>query len=122
LALSNTMKKEQVKRQRRHKKIRAKIKGTASRPRLCVFRSNQHIYVQLIDDQKGKTLMSCSDFEIKKQKTLTKLELAKEIGLALAKKALKEEIRKIVFDRAGYKYHGRIKAIADGAREGGLEF
>lgn len=116
------MKKEQIRRQRRHKRIRAKIKGTALRPRLTVFRSNQHMYVQLIDDDKERTLISCSDFEIREKKTLTKLELAKQIGVVLAKKALEQNIKKIVFDRAGYKYHGRIKAIADGARQGGLKF
>ena len=116
------MKKEQIKRQQRHKRIRAKIKGTASRPRLAVFRSNQHMYVQLIDDDKENTLISLSDFKIKQKKGLTRLELAKKIGISIAKKALEQNIKKIVFDRAGYKYHGRVKAIADGAREGGLEF
>lgn len=116
------MKKEQIKRKQRHKRIRAKIKGTAARPRLVVFRSNQHLYVQLIDDDKGKTLVSLSDFGIKQKKGLTRLELAKKIGISIAKKALEQNIKKVVFDRAGYKYHGRIKAIADGARKSGLEF
>ena len=118
------------KRARRHKRIRAKIRGTAKVPRLCVFRSNKHIYGQLIDDEKGKTLIAASDLEIKKstRKTSknTKMEIAKEVGRLIAKKAKNlpagRQVEKVVFDRGGYKYHGRIKVFAEGAKEGGLKF
>ncbi len=123
-----------AKRYRRHKRVRAKIIGTAKVPRLCVFRSSTHIYVQLIDDDKGKTILSVSDKEIKKPKTKNlkekkekkirtgKIAVAYEIGKMLAEKALKNKVAKIVFDRGGYKYHGRVKAIAEGARDAGLVF
>lgn len=109
------------KRYRRHRRVRAKIKGTSRIPRLCVFRSNKHIYTQLIDDEKGKTLLSISDSAIKKLK-VKKAVIAYEVGKLLAKKAIEKKVEKVIFDRGGYKYHGRIKAIADGAREGGLKF
>lgn len=115
------MLKKYEKRQRRHKKIRAKIFGTADRPRLSVFRSPKHIYAQLIDDDKGKILASASDLEFKGKKK-AKTDKAKEIGNLIAKKAVENKIEKAVFDRGGYKYHGRVKALADGAREGGLKF
>lgn len=108
---------KQEKRLRRHKRVRAKIFGTAQRPRLCVFKSNQHIYAQLIDDEKGKTLAAASDLEIKKS-----AEKTKEVGKLIAEKAKVKKIEKVVFDRGGYKYHGRVKALAEGAREGGLNF
>lgn len=104
-----------------HKRIRAKISGTNERPRLCVFRSNQHIYAQLIDDEKGVTLLALSDAHIKKGKH-TKSELAKMVGVELAKKAKGSGVESVVFDRGGFRYHGRVKQIADGAREGGLIF
>ena len=109
---------------RRHKKIRAKIKGTKNRPRLSIYRSLKHIYVQLIDDEKGHTLVSISDFELKKtgKKKGKKVEIAEEIGKLLGQKAQKAKIKKVVFDRGGFKYHGQIKALAKGARESGLEF
>lgn len=107
------------KRKKRHKRVRAKIKGTAKVPRLCVFRSHKHIYGQLIDDEKGKTILSVSDKEVKAK---NKIETAKEVGKTLAQKAVEKKIKKIVFDRGGYKYHGRVKALAEGAREGGLKF
>jgi len=107
---------KQQKRKRRHKRIRAKIKGTAKIPRLCLFKSNKYIYAQLIDDENGKTLIAISNLKNRKPKT------AFEMGQAIAKKALKEKIKKIVFDRSGYKYHGQVKAVAEGAREEGLEF
>ncbi|MBZ9571847.1 50S ribosomal protein L18 [Patescibacteria group bacterium] len=137
------------KKVRRHKRVRAKIWGTATRPRFCVFRSQKHIYVQLIDDEKGHILVATSDLELKKQKTkikkataspspsrqegspkakeikkpLTrKVGIAFEVGKLIAKKAFKKKIKKVVFDRGGYKYHGRTKAVAEGAREGGLKF
>lgn len=120
---------------RRHKRIRAKIYGTAARPRLCVFRSNRYIYAQLIDDEKGKTLIALSDREFKMAKAAAKekekeggvvrsgkIAKAFELGKAIAKKILENKIEKVVFDRGGYKYHGRVKGLADGAREGGLKF
>jgi len=109
------MLKKQEKRYRRHIRIRSRVKGTEKCPRLSVFRSNKYIYAQLIDDFNGKTLISKKD-------KLNKTEKAKEIGSSLAKKALAQKIEKIIFDRGGYKYHGRIKAIAEGARQGGLKF
>jgi len=117
------MKKETKKERRykRHKRVRAKIFGTARRPRLCIFRSGKHIYAQIIDDEKNKTLVAASDLETKKSKKL-KVDKAKEVGKAIAKKALAKKIEKVVFDRGGYKYHGRVKALAEGAREEGLKF
>jgi len=121
---NNRIKRE--KRERRHKRVRAKIKGTASRPRLSVFRSNKHLYLQLIDDEKGRTIVSTSDIALKtgrKSKIkMTKTKLAFEIGKNLAELATKKKIKKVVFDRGGYAYHGRVKAAAEGAREGGLIF
>lgn len=104
----------------RKKRIRSKIKGTAGRPRLSVFRSNRYFYAQLIDDLKGSTICAVS-YGLKEQdghKTLS----AKNLGFKLAKKALEKEIKTVVFDRSGYKYHGRVKAFAEAVREGGLEF
>lgn len=105
----------------RQARIRARIIGAAKRPRLNVYRSLQHIYAQLIDDQAGKTLVSASDLELKSKK-LKKTDKAKEVGKLIAQKAQEKKINKVVFDRAGFKFHGRVKAVADGAREGGLEF
>lgn len=115
---------KQLMRQKRHKRVRAKIQGTKKMPRLCVFRSNKHIYAQLIDDTSGKTIVSASDREIKRKTKSEKRKTASahEVGKLIAKKAIEKKIEKIIFDRAGYKYHGRIKAIADGARENGLKF
>ncbi|OGZ84887.1 MAG: 50S ribosomal protein L18 [Candidatus Staskawiczbacteria bacterium RIFOXYD1_FULL_39_28] len=114
---------KQEKRIRRHKKIRKSIFGTKDRPRLCVFRSNQHIYAQLIvDSEKPKVLMSVSDVNIKPKKGEKKSDVAKEIGKLIAKKAIEAKIESVVFDRAGIIFHGRIKALAEGAREGGLKF
>ena len=114
---------KQQKKQRRHKRIRAKIIGTSDCPRLSVFRSNQHIYVQLINDKKGQTLVSLSDLKIKIAKGRgNKTEVAAEIGKQVAKMALEKKINKIVFDRAGYKYHGRVKTLAEAARQAGLKF
>ena len=103
----------------RHNRIRAKVNGTTERPRLVVFRSLLGNYAQLIDDSTGQTLASASDMEAK---TGTKTEKAKVVGMELAKKALEKNILTCVFDRNGYKYHGRVKALAEGAREGGLKF
>ncbi|MBI2011291.1 50S ribosomal protein L18 [Candidatus Daviesbacteria bacterium] len=102
-----------------HKKIRKNIYGTNSRPRLSVFKSGQHIYAQIIDDSKSKTLVSASDIKIKEG---TKKEKASKTGESLAIKATKKNIKQVVFDRGGFKYHGRISALAEGARKGGLEF
>jgi len=112
---------KQEKRENRHKRIRAKIFGTDEKPRLSVFRSLKHIYAQLINDEAGKTLVSASDKEVDK-KIKSRKDIAKEVGKLIAKKAEGKKISKVVFDRSGYKYHGRIKFLADGAREGGLKF
>jgi len=119
------MQEKQEKRYRRHRRVRAKISGTGKVPRLCVFRSNKHIYAQLIDDEKGKTLLAVSDLEFKKTKSAVKgkkIDMAYKVGELIAKKALEQKIEKIVFDRGGYKYHGRVKAVAEGVRKGGLKF
>ncbi len=108
-----------TKRLKRHGKIRAKLSGTSKRPRLIVFRSLNANYVQLIDDSKGVTLCAASDLKIKEG---TKIEKAKQIGLEIGKLAVDQGIKECVFDRNGYKYHGRVKAIAEGARESGLKF
>lgn len=134
------------KRIRRHKRVRAKIYGTATRPRLCVFRSKKHIYAQLIDDEKGKTLAAASDLELKGKKKPSKvakrgsskkiektqeerekikrarIAIAYEVGRLIAKRALQKKIEKVVFDRGGYKYHGRVKVLSEGVREEGLKF
>lgn len=107
------------KRIRLKKKIRAKIQGNATRPRLTVFRSNKFIYAQVINDVSGKTLAQASDIKMNKG---TKTERAKEVGKAIAGNAIKLKIKKVVFDRNGFKYTGRIKLVADEARVGGLEF
>lgn len=111
-----------IKRQKRHAKIRHAMHGTKIRPRLCVFKSNQHIYAQLIDDDKAKVLLQASDKDIKKAKKQKKSDSAKELGLLIAKKAIENKIESVVFDRGGIIFHGRVKAVADGAREGGLKF
>lgn len=115
------MLKKQQKKIRRQKRVRIKIWGTSKKPRLCVFRSAKHIYVQLIDDDKKKTLLAVNDQKLKKAKK-TKVDMAREIGKLLAEKALEKKIEKVIFDRGPYKYHGRVKAVAEGAREGGLKF
>lgn len=116
----NPGKLKQVKRDRRRKRIRAKIIGSASCPRLSVFRSNRGMYVQLIDDGKGRTLVSAStrQSESKDKKT----DQSFQLGKLLAKKAVAKQISQVVFDRGGYKYHGRLKSLAEGARQGGLKF
>jgi large subunit ribosomal protein L18 len=135
---------KQEKRFRRHKRVRAKISGTSKRPRLCVFKSNKHIYAQLIDDEKGRTLATASDQNLKskakgqkpevqvkskklkeKKEKVTrtgKVAIDFEVGKLIADKAIKNKIEKVVFDKAGYRYQGRVKALAEGAREGGLNF
>lgn len=98
------------------------IHGTKDRPRLFVFRSNQHIYAQIINDDNAKILISASDNDLKDVKKIKKSESAKEVGKLIAKKAVESKIENVVFDRGGVVYHGRVKALADGAREGGLKF
>lgn len=112
-------------RQRKHERVRKRISGTPERPRLNVFRSLKHIYAQIIDDTTGSTLVSAStvDEALKgKLNSGSNKEAAREVGKLLARKALEKGITKVVFDRGGYLYHGRVKELAEGAREGGLEF
>lgn len=106
----------------RHKRVRARVSGAKSCPRLSVFRSSRRVELQLINDQTGKTLIGMNDSQIKTKGKKTKVEKAKELGRLLAKKAMDLGIKKAVFDRGGYKYHGRVKAAAEGAREAGLKF
>jgi large subunit ribosomal protein L18 len=114
------------KRHRRHRRVRNKVVGTPERPRLCVFRSASHIYAQLIDDTAGNTLVSSSSLKLAgvqpDEKMGKKMVTAREVGKLLAENARSKGISKVVFDRGGYLYHGRIAALADGARKNGLEF
>jgi len=117
--------KRRIARQRRHARIRARVQGTPSRPRLCVFRSLNHIYAQVIDDLRGHTLASAStlDPEIREQVDgKAKSAKAEFVGSLVAKRALAKGISQIVFDRGGYNYHGRVKALAEAARQAGLKF
>lgn len=111
-----------LKRIKRHKRVRAKISGTAARPRLCVYRSLKNIYVQIIDDTCGKTLVSASSAEKEFGAAGGNIEDAKKVGALAAKRAIEKGITEVIFDRGGYLYHGRVKALADGAREAGLKF
>ena len=117
---------KEYKRNRRHLRVRNKIAGTSERPRLCVFRSALHIYAQLIDDSVGKTLVSSSSLKLTdiqpEKKVGTKIIQAREVGKLLAESAKAKGISKVVFDRGGYLYHGRVAALAEGARKNGLEF
>ncbi len=124
---------KQKNRDRRHRRVRGKISGTSKRPRLCVFRSSKHIYAQLIDDEKNKILAVSNDVKMKTKGTKVakgtkeikrsrKLALGFEVGKLIAEKAKDLKIEEVVFDRGGYKYHGRVKSLADGARDGGLKF
>jgi large subunit ribosomal protein L18 len=108
-------------RERRHKRVRRDVAGTAERPRLCVFRSNRGIEAQLVDDLEGKTLAAASWLSLKSFKG-NKTEQAAEVGKLLAQNAKKANVETVVFDRGGYLYHGRVKALADAARKGGLKF
>ena len=110
-----------VSRVRRHARVRAKISGTAEAPRLCVYRSNKNIEAQIIDDVKGVTLVSSSSMSLKLENG-SNIEAAAQVGKDIATKAVAKKIKKVVFDRSGYIYHGRIKALAEAAREAGLEF
>jgi large subunit ribosomal protein L18 len=109
-------------RERRHRRIRGKVAGTAERPRLAVFRSNKGIFAQLVDDESGRTIAGASWLGLKKSFKGNKTEQAAEVGKTLAEVAKKAGIEAVVFDRGGYLYHGRVKALAEGAREGGLKF
>ena len=109
------------KRKRRHRRVRGRVHGSAARPRLCVFRSSKGIYAQVIDDDAGVTLASASTLALDGASG-SKSERAAEVGKLVAQRAREAGIAKVVFDRGGYLYHGRVKALADGAREGGLEF
>jgi len=113
---------KQIKRQRRHKRVRARMFGTNKIPRLCVFRSSKHISAQLIDDEKGKTLLLVNDLNLSPKKGQTKVDIAHCVGEELVKQAKDKKIEQVVFDRGGYKYHGRVKALAEGARSRGLKF
>ncbi len=122
-------KSKEKRRQKRKIKVRSRILGTLKKPRLSVFRANKFIYAQIINDQKGQTLVAASEKDlISKQKTKskndskTKSDRAKEVGRAIAQKALKIGIKKVVFDRGPFKYHGRVKALAEAARKDGLKF
>ena len=109
-------------RARRHVRVRRKIRGTAERPRLAVFRSNRYIYAQVIDDTSGRTLVAASSQERELRDRRLTVETAAEVGRLLAERAKAAGIGTVVFDRGGFKYHGRIKALADAARESGLDF
>lgn len=106
----------------RQKRVRAKVKGTASRPRLCVFRSLKNISVQLIDDEKQVTLVSASTLDKEVKTKASNIEAATEVGTLIAKRALEKNIKTVVFDRNGYLYHGKVEAVAKAARAAGLEF
>jgi len=107
---------------RKNRKVRSRVrtKGSSSRPRLTVFRSNKHIFAQIIDDEKGITLAQTSSLKVKSKGK--KVDIATEVGEEIAKEAKAKKVTKVVLDRSGYKYHGRVKALADGARKGGLQF
>ena len=110
-----------VSRVRRHARVRAKISGTSEAPRLCVYRSNKNIEAQIIDDVKGVTLVASSSMSLKLENG-SNIEAAAKVGQDIAQKALAKKIKKVVFDRSGYIYHGRVKALAEAAREAGLDF
>lgn len=109
-------------RELRRTRIRAKIKGSPSTPRVSVFRSNKHIYAQLIDDASGNTILQVSEKDIQSKVKMTKTEISTELGKKLGTAAIGKNIKKVVFDRGGFKYHGRVKALAEAARSEGLEF
>jgi len=112
-------------RLRRHQRVRKKVQGTADRPRLSVYRSLSHIYAQVIDDEAGRTLAAASDLEAQTRGQLngkSKTEAATIVGQLLAQRIIEQGLRRVIFDRGGYRFHGRVRALADAAREGGLEF
>ncbi len=106
----------------RHRRVRARVRGTAARPRLAVFRSLRHVSCQLVNDVAARTLVSASDYELPKAKARTPLETGRAVGEAIAAKAKVAGVSQVVFDRGGYAYHGRVRALAEGARAGGLSF
>src|SRR5215831_2697960 len=112
--------KKEVRRRKIRNRIRKKAAGTKARPRLSVFRSNRDIYAQLIDDEQGHTLLAASSKDMKSL-TGNKVDKSKEVGVSLARQALEKGITQVIFDRGGYLYHGRVKALAEGARQGGLQ-
>ena len=116
-----TKESKNISRVRRHARVRAKISGTAEAPRLCLYRSNKNIEAQIIDDTKGATLVASSSMTLKLTNG-SNIEAAKAVGKDIAEKALAKKITKVVFDRSGYIYHGRVKALAEAAREAGLKF
>lgn len=116
-----TKQSKNISRVRRHARVRAKISGTAEAPRLCLYRSNKNIEAQIIDDTKGVTLVSSSSMTLKLENG-SNIEAAKAVGKDIAEKALAKKIKAVVFDRSGYIYHGRVKALAEAAREAGLKF
>lgn len=111
-----------MERVRRHARVRTKISGTAERPRLCVYRSNTNLYVQVIDDVAGNTLVSASTLDKEVKTKYANKEAAKEVGALIAERALEKNIKDVVFDRGGYIYHGVVKELAEAARNGGLNF
>ena len=113
--------KKSSRREKIHKGIRNKISGTAERPRISVFKSNKAIYAQAINDLNGETLVAASSLEVDNKMKIN-IEVSKEVGKKLAEKAIANGVKEVIFDRSGYIYHGKIKALADGAREGGLKF
>lgn len=124
----NTTEQKSERRQSRHRRVRAKVSGTATTPRLSVFRSNRHILAQLIDDEKNETLAVCHDIKIEGKKSEISGDLSKKqaaafsVGFEIARKAHELKVSRVVFDRGGYLYHGRVKMLAEGARKGGLNF
>lgn len=118
--MKSAAKQKRIKREIRHNRVRSRVFGTSTVPRLNVFKASAHIYVQAIDDSSGKTLVSASSKEVKTKGKKT--EIASVVGKLVAEKALAKGIKQIVFDRGGYAYHGRVKALAEAAREGGLKF
>ncbi len=116
--MSGIAKSRAAKRERRHLRVRKRVAGTSERPRLVVFRSLKHITAQLVDDSAGRTLLTVTDAAVEGKKS----ERSVAVGKRIAERAKEAGITRVVFDRAGYQYHGRVKAVADGAREGGLEF
>jgi large subunit ribosomal protein L18 len=121
--MANASKQKQLSRDRRHLRVRKKVSGTAERPRLAVFRSNKHIVAQVIDDVAGRTLAAASTHEADVRGGATgNTDAASAVGQRVAERAKAAGVTKVVFDRGGYRYHGRVKSLADGARDGGLEF
>lgn len=112
------MKKEDARKNR----VRAKLREVSEKPRLSIFRSNMHIYAQIVDDLKRQTLVGVSEKDLSLKEKSSRTDKAKQLGVLIAKKALTKKINEVVFDRGSYKYHGRVKAVAEGAREGGLKF